>query len=230
MPVIGSALRHALARCASRPETSMRVQYGQRAGVDRVAAQLVAWESGAIDEPDAHAGAREHERRRAACRAGTDDEHVSDRHVQPSARSDGPAFDTASKPHPRTLAPSRPRTLAPDSHPRTRPLCPSEHERAVLRSEAETVAQRGVDVAGRAVFGMKSMSQAGSGSSRLIVGGSTPASSPAPWSRRPPRRSRPADGRSSTWSTSPAHASACAPKTRRTQRDSMASFSCVEVP
>ena len=53
----------------------------------------------------------------------------------------------------------------------------------------------------RAVFGMKSMSHAGSWSSRLMVGGSTPRVSAR---RSPPRRRRrwrPADGRSSTWST-----------------------------
>ena len=43
--------------------------------------------------------------------------------------------------------------------------------------------------------------------------------------RRRRRRSRPADGRSSTWSTSPAARSACAPNTRRTHRASTASFS-----
>ena len=107
---------------------------------------------------------------------------------------------------------------------------PSEHQRAVLRSESEAVAQRGSMSRGAALLGMKSMSQSGSGSSRLIVGGRTPSRMRQRRRHdagRAARALRMADHR---FGRRPGHASACAPNTRRTHRDSIASFSCVDVP
>ena len=83
---------------------------------------------------------------------------------------------------------------------------PAEHDRAVLRPEPETVAQRGIRLRPRGpTFGMKSRSQAGSGS-RLVDRRrqESVATARARWRRCRPRRWPPADGRSSTWSTSPA--------------------------
>ena len=108
---------------------------------------------------------------------------------------------------------------------------PPQHQRAVLRPEAETVAERRVDRPARAVFGMKSMSQAGSGSSRLIVGGRTPRCMRQRRGRpRRRHRSRPADVRSSTWSTNPGprRRARRTPAARSATRS--ASFNCVDVP
>ena len=100
---------------------SERLETRQRSGVDRVAAQLVARERGAIDDADARAGARED---RAGHRTGRP--RADNQHIKHWVRLGG------------------------NDYPITRL---SNHalpidQRAVLRSEAEAVAQRGLDAGG----------------------------------------------------------------------------------
>ena len=59
---------------AGEPEPA---EQRERAGVDGVAAELVAWKRGAIDQADAGAGAREHRRGHGARGSGADDEDVN---------------------------------------------------------------------------------------------------------------------------------------------------------
>src|SRR5687767_8486061 len=84
--------------------------------------------------------------------------------------------------------------------------------------------------AGRAVLGMKSMSQAGSGSSRLMVGGSAPRDIASAVAATPAAPLAPWGCPIIDLVEEPGTASAPRPNTRRTERDSIASFSSVEVP
>ena len=70
MPVMGKA-HGAHGRANPQP-----IEDRQRSGIQRVAAELVARERGAIDQTHAHAGARERECGDAAGRPGADDQHV----------------------------------------------------------------------------------------------------------------------------------------------------------
>ena len=97
------------------------IEDGQRAGVERIAAEFVTRKPGAIDEAHVNTGTRQNERRDAARRPGADDHCVPlCHHARPSTSA-----------------------LFLDPNPRQ------------LQSAASTSARR-------AVFGMKSMSHAGS--------------------------------------------------------------------
>ena len=74
------------------------------------------------------------------------------------------------------------------------------------------------------------MSHAGSGSSRLIVGGSTPRVIASAVAATPAAPLAPCGWPIIDLVDDPGTRSAWRPKTRRTQRDSIASFSCVDVP
>ncbi len=84
--------------------------------------------------------------------------------------------------------------------------------------------------AGRLAFGMKSRSQAGSGSRWLMVGGSTPRCSASAAVARPLAPLAPCGWPIIDLVDDPGSRPAWLPKTRFTQATSMASFSCVEVP
>ena len=123
---------HAADRLPQRPpaasQSTCRAEHGERAGVERVAAQLRPREPRAVDEPHAHARAG---RARSAASAPA-----------------GPAPTMTTSSSGRSHSPRAP-----------------EHERAVLRSEAEAVAQRRIDLRRPGpTLGRKSRSQAGSGS------------------------------------------------------------------
>ena len=146
--------------------------------------------TGAIDQRDARAGAREHGRGDRTGRSGAGDDDVihADVRARPtSGRHDGtPKASLHSAIDGRTL----PITIALFFDPKPRQL----------QSAASTCAAR-------PTLGMKSRSHAGSGSRWLIVGGRKPRRQRQRRRRRcRRRRSRPADGRSSTSPTIPAGA------------------------
>src|SRR6185503_16484996 len=108
------------------------------------------------------------------------------------------------------------------TRPRTSALFLDPNPRQ-LQSAASTSASR-------ALFGMKSMSHAGSWSSRLIVGGSTPRVSAIAVTATPAAPLAPWGCPIIDFVDDPGTSFAWRPKTRRTQRDSIASFNCVDVP
>src|SRR5262245_8004022 len=84
--------------------------------------------------------------------------------------------------------------------------------------------------AGRPTFGMKSRSQAGSGFRWLIVGGRNERRIASAAVTTPAAPLAPCGWPIIDLTDEPARRSASGPNTFRTQRDSTASFSCVDVP
>ena len=78
--------------------------------------------------------------------------------------------------------------------------------------------------------GMKSRSQSGSGSVRLIVGGRKPRDSASAVATTPAAPLAPCGWPIIDLVDEPGMRSASAPNAARVQRDSIASFSCVDVP
>ena len=194
-----------------------RLQERDDAGVERVAAQLVARKRLAIDDEHARAGAGEQRRgdRSRRSRARNEDvEHVD--RPRPTRRFEratgsGPADARRGQ---TPLNHALPRTSALFFEPKPRQL----QSAALDRPRARRVRDEVEIALGIRIGEVDRRRQHAATRAR------------APRSRRRRRRSRPADGRSSTWSTIRRAGRRDAPNTRRTQRASTASFSTVDVP
>ena len=190
-----------------------RWRIGKRPGIDRVAAQLVAGKARAIEKRDPRPRPRQHQRRNRTRRPGPDDQDVSQSPIvnQQSVNRQSMNLSIA--------------------NPQSSIVSLAEHDGTVLGSEAKAIAERRLDL--DVATDVRDHIDVARCRERAVVDRrrqEAVAQAPARRSRCRRRRSRPADGRSSTWSMSPRSGRRGRRRSAATHRASTASLSCVDVP